>query len=256
VDVVTERLLTRLSTVGQWLLDLVYPRDCFFCGRPPAHGHICLDCLALLPLRRNASCAVCGLESLEPVAPAFLCPDCRRHLPAFEQAIIVARYDNAVRDLVHAFKYHRGLYLLEDLSLLLVSKYLDFFVAGRIAVDAVVPVPMTRAKCRQRGFNQAQLLARAFARHKQVRLPCLEKCLRRVETGVLSQTRLHRDERKENALDAYLFAGDRRAVEGKTLLLVDDVMTTGATCHACARQLRNAGAAKVYALVLARPLAF
>lgn len=235
-----------------WLLDLLYPRDCFFCGRPAGEGgHICTDCLERLSFHRNPSCSLCGAESALPEGPDFVCSDCLRKRPSFERAFIVARYDGALRDLIQTFKYRRGLWLLEDLTRFLVATYLARLSPLGLRFDAVVPVPMQSSKRRSRGFNQAELLARGLA--KQLGLPLRTRLLRRVSTGILSQTRLRREARLRNAAAAYRTAHPRH-IRGKTLLLVDDVMTTGATCETCARLLRQAGAAKVYVLALARPL--
>lgn len=235
-----------------WLLDLLYPRDCFFCGRPAGEGgHICVECLERLSLHRNPSCTLCGAESSLPEGPDFVCSDCLRRRPTFERAFVVARYDGALRDLIQAFKYRRGLWLLEDLTRFLVAAYLARISPLGLRFDAVVPVPMQPAKLRARGYNQAELLARGVSR--QLGIPLRTRLLRRVGTGVLSQTRLRREGRIQNAAAAYRVAHPKH-LRGKTLLLVDDVMTTGATCEACARLLRRAGAAKVYVLALARPL--
>ncbi len=235
-----------------WLLDLLYPRDCFFCERPSGEGgYICPECLERLSFHRNPSCTICGAESSLPEGADFICSECLQKAPSFTRAFIVARYDGAVRDLIHTFKYHRGLWLLEDLTRFLVADYLARISPLGLRFDAVVPVPMQPAKLRVRGFNQAELLARGVA--KQLGIPLQTRLLRRVRTGVVSQTRLHREERIRNAAAAYRTAHSRR-VKGKTLLLIDDVVTTGATCEVCARLLRAAGAEKVYVLALARPL--
>lgn len=235
-----------------WLLDLLYPRDCFFCGRPAGEeGHICAECLGRISFHRNPSCTLCGAESALPEGPDFICSDCLRHRPAFERAFIAARYDGAIRDLIQTFKYRRGLWLLDDLTRFLVATYLARLSPLGLRFDAVVPVPMQAAKLRTRGYNQAELLARGVAR--QLGIPLKTHLLRRVKTDVLSQTRLRREGRLRNAAAAYRTAHPRH-LQGKTILLVDDVMTTGATCEACARLLRQAGAAKVYVLALARPM--
>ena len=246
--------MLRDRLVGAWraLLDAAYPRDCVFCGEPAGpEGYVCARCLARLPLARNPACERCGAESPVPGTHGFLCPDCLRHPPAFARAHVVARYAGPVRDLIHLFKYHRGLWLRDDLGDLLAAHYLACVAPLGVAFDAIVPVPMLRAKERRRGYNQALLLAEALA--ARVGLPCRARYLRRVDTGVVSQTRLRRAERLRNAEAAYRAAHPRH-LAGKTILLVDDVITTGATCDACARLLRRAGARAVHVLALARPL--
>ncbi|HIV09326.1 MAG TPA: ComF family protein [Candidatus Spyradenecus faecavium] len=218
------RLARRLLRWGGWALDALYPRDCFFCGRPSGDSQICLECYERLTLTRHPACLVCGAESALPEGPDFVCSDCFRRRPAFTRAFIAARYDGDVRALIHAFKYHGGLWLTDDLVRILIAHYLARIAPLRLGIDAVVPVPMLR-----------------------------RKRLRRVHTGVLSQTRLARAERLANAKRAYR-ARRRAPIRGRTILLVDDVLTTGATCDACAHALLSAGAKRVYVLALARPL--
>ncbi len=244
------RFLAALRRYGRWILDLAYPRDCFFCKRPTGEsGHLCVECLSHLFLERGPACSICGAESMMNESEQFTCTDCLRHRPAFERAFIVARYEGDFRDLIHTFKYHNGLWLCEDLVRFLYAAYLTSLQPLGIRPDLIIPIPIQFKKLRRRGYNQAAFLARGLAR--ELHLPCLTHILRRVPTGVLSQTRLHREQRFKNALAAYRVKPSK-ALLGKTVLLIDDVMTTGATVDACARLLREAGAAKVYVLVLAR----
>ncbi len=245
-------LLTWCRKGWGWLLDLLYPQDCFFCQHPSGEGgSICIDCLRQLSLRRNPSCTVCGAESTLSEGTDFICSDCLKRHPAFERVFVTARYDDAIRDLVHTFKYHAGLWLRDDLVRLMVAIYIDRIAPLDLHIDLVLPIPMQRAKLRKRGYNQAAILAKAFCH--ELTLPYTDKLLKRVSTGIRSQTTLHRSERFQNALAAYRIAPGANLM-GKTILLIDDVITTGATCDACAHLLRKAGAKKVYVLVLARPL--
>lgn len=233
-----------------WLMDTLYPQDCVFCDRPAQEGgHICVDCLARFPLRRNTACSICGAEGAEIDAETFVCQDCQAHRPAFKQAFIVARYEGAMRDLIQQFKYNRGLWLLGDLTRFMVAHYLVHLAPRGIAFDAIVAVPMQRDKLRRRGYNQADLLARALSR--ELGIPHLRHALRRVKTDISSQTRLHRAGRLRNARASY--RANCRSLHGEMVLLVDDVITTGATCDACAAALKKAGAKRVYVLALARP---
>ncbi len=242
----------RLRQGVGWCLDVLYPRDCFFCQQPMFEsGYLCHDCLAELTFKRNPSCIVCGAESLLSEGVDFTCSDCLRQRPAFERVFVVARYDSAFRDLIHTFKYHRGVWLLEDLVCLMVAVYIERIAPLDLGINLVLSVPMQYRKRVVRGYNQAELLARALC--KELTLPYCDNVLKRVQTGVRSQTYLHRSDRFKNALSAYRLTHPER-IKGKTILLVDDVITTGATCNACAHLLRQAGAAKVYVFVLSRPL--
>lgn len=232
------------------ILDFLYPRDCFFCRQPVGgHGHICVDCFARISIRRNPCCSVCGAESHLPGGPDFVCTECMRRHPAYERTVVATRYGGAVRDLVHAFKYGRGLWLADDLALLLQAAYVASYQSAGQTFDLLVPVPMQPKKRRLRGYNQAEILTRVLSR--SLGIPCRNRLLRRVATGVVSQTRLRREERLANAAAAYRLDSGAD-LTGKRLLLVDDVMTTGATLNACAGLLRKAGAASVSCLVLAR----
>ncbi len=182
-------------------------------------------------------------------SPVFTCSDCLQHKPAFERAFVTARYEGDFRALIHTFKFHNGLWLRDDMVRFLYATYLSRLQPLNIRPDLIVPVPMQFTKLRRRGYNQAAHLAHGLAR--ELHLPYRGNLLRRVSTGVTSQARLHRAQRFKNALAAYRVRSSRHLL-GKTVLLVDDVMTTGATVDACARLLRDAGAAKVYVLVLAR----
>ncbi|MCI6590073.1 MAG: ComF family protein [Lentisphaeraceae bacterium] len=240
----------RVQRLLEAVLDLLFPRDCALCQGYVPTGHLCPACRKRLreaPL--HTRCPRCGEEFPGLDAPATPCAACREHPPAFRRALIALRYDDNARALIHAFKYHRGIHLTADFVRLLRAK-LRRELPG-MTFSAVVPVPITRAKLRSRGYNQAELLARALAR--RLGLPCLHRLLVRHETGVFSQTRLHRAERLANAREAYALAPRAPSLAGQRLLLVDDVMTTGATAQACAEALASAGA-EVYLLALARPL--
>ena len=246
------RVLAGVRVVVSELLNICYPQSCIFCGSETELGYICSDCMEKIQFRRHASCYICGAESLSPdEGPDFLCSDCLTRRPAFDRAFVVTRYDAAVRDLVHFFKYRQGIWLTDDLVRMMVAFYLFHISPLCLRFDAIVPVPMQRSKFRMRGYNQADLLAGAIG--KQLLIPVRRHYLRRVRTGVVSQTRLGREGRRRNA-EAAFRAAHPRHLRGKTLLLVDDVLTTGATCDACAGVLKAAGAAHVYVLALARPI--
>jgi ComF family protein len=234
------------------ILDLCYPCDCYFCRKPSGDdGYICQTCLERLSLHRNPSCTRCGLESTLPDGPDFICSECLQSPPEIERTFIVARYENAFRDLIHTFKYRKGVWLTEDLGRYLLAVYLERIQNKGIEVDLLIPVPIQSAKLRHRGYNQTELLAHYLS--KNTGIPTQRKALKRVKTGITSQTRLHRNERLQNAKRAYRLTRHAN-VQGKTILLIDDVVTTGATCNACASLLRSAGAKAVYVLALARPL--
>jgi len=230
------------------LADVVFPRLCPGCGERSdrAGRHVCWRCVGGLPLRDQSVCERCGLPVEGPIGHRFICGACRTDPPAFDQARSASAFGLLTRRLIHLFKYNRHLWLREDLVDLLDGCLRAQFDAA--AVDLVVPVPLHPAKRRARTYNQAALLAGGLAR--RLGKPHRPRVLARV-AWTSTQTRLSRTERRKNVLGVFKVA-DAAAVRGRTVLLVDDVMTTGATLHACARILKKAGAARVWCVTVAR----
>jgi ComF family protein len=151
-----------------------------------------------------------------------------------------------MRDLIHRFKYDHAVYLKKALSLLMQRGAEQFILNG--AVNLIVPVPLHRSRLRQRGFNQASLLAGHLARHGSI--PMTPDILIRTRPTI-PQVELSAEERKTNVNGA--FAVKRAAdIQGKSILLLDDVMTTGSTMNECAKMLKKSGATRVVALAIAR----
>jgi len=148
--------------------------------------------------------------------------------------------------MIHRFKYREGRHLRGPLTDLLVEGLTDPRLAGR-PIDAIVPVPLHAARLRARRYNQAEVLAETLSARTGLRVL---SALRRVR-ATRTQTRLDREERMENLRGAFVPAHNAR-VQGLHLVVLDDVFTTGATTHDCARALREAGAASVRVLTVAR----
>lgn len=230
------------------LADVLFPRSCAGCGagmeRSP--GHVCWDCLAGLEWIREPFCAWCGDPlAAERPAPA-LCAGCARRMPAFDRARSAVRFRGVSRDLVHAFKYRGATWLAPDLVALLRACYGLYF--ARAALDLVTYVPLHAARERDRSYNQARLLAEGLA----------GECPGLAVAGTLvrmrpapSQTRLTAALRRANVHGIFAVENPA-AVRGRRILLVDDVMTTGATVDECARMLKRAGAALVGVLTVGR----
>lgn len=229
------------------LLDVAYPRRCPLCGKPSdrADRYICENCFRQVrPIGPNA-CSLCGQPAEGPIAHAYLCDACRLHRPHFDRARAALTYESFSR-IIQIFKYNVGLWLAEDIIDILERAFLNEFPAE--CADAVFPVPLHPARFRRRGYNQSAVLAEGLAR--RLRLAFDPRSLRRAR-NTPTQTRLSAEGRRANMRDA--FAVDRpEYVRGRAILLIDDVMTTGATFSECARTLKQAGAGRVYALAIAR----
>ncbi|NPA92673.1 MAG: ComF family protein [Chloroflexi bacterium] len=190
-------------------------------------------------------CVQCGtpLSGLGMGREEGLCPACRQTPPAFDQARAWALMAGSVRQAVHRLKYRRDWALADVLAVQLLA----VVKAHGWEVDAVVPVPLSAARHRERGYNQAALLA--FPVALGLGVPYRPHGLRRVRE-TRSQVGLSRAERWANMQGA--FAALPQQWHGQTILLIDDVMTTGATMHAAAKALKEAGARRVFALTVAR----
>jgi ComF family protein len=179
------------------------------------------------------------------------CGMCRRATPAYSKAVAYGAFEDALREMIHLLKYDRVLPAAKFLGSKL-GAALQTFPAPSSAGWLLVPVPLHASKLRQRGFNQSELIARAALKCQPVGAVLNSKCLiRRRET--VPQAGLTRHQRRENLRGAFLVR-DASAVQGRDVLLVDDVFTTGTTISECARVLRRAGARSVSAVTVARVL--
>lgn len=221
-------------------LDLIYPTRCVACDRI-GEGDLCPACR----------------DSVTPIAPPYcprcqepeesdLCPGCRSRPPAFARARVVGIFEGALAEAIHALKYSRRERLAVPLADLLERAWEH--ETELHGAEAILPLPIHRKREGDRGFNQSSLLAEELSR--RIGLPVLKGTLTR-PVYKRPQVGLGRGDRLANVEG--VFRVERpEAVDGRTLLLIDDVITTGATCHEAARTLLKAGAKEVCILALAR----
>lgn len=191
-------------------------------------------------------CGVCG-RSIPGFTGECLCEECQTHPPAFDRVAAAFRFEGSARQMVLDFKFNRHFWLRDDLV-----DFLDAAVRARFdiaAIDSVLPMPTTILHRLDRGYNQCEILARALARRIDRR--CDARSIRRKGWLIRRQGGLDEAARRANAKDSFVV---RRPewVRGRTLLVVDDVMTTGATLSECARALKASGASRVWCATLAR----
>jgi ComF family protein len=218
-------------------LRALLPERCVFCGVRARDGEVCSDCLRDLPGRRRERCRVCAI----PVAGAQVCGHCLRDPPSYSHSIAAADYRFPLDAAIARLKYGPDLSLLAPLARLLARAVRD-----QPAPDMLVPMPLSAAGLRARGFNQATELARLVAREVGAPLS-LTAAVRCKDTA--PQASLPFDRRAGNVRGAFACEA---SVAGLRVTLLDDVMTTGATVEELARTLRRAGAADVGVWVLAR----
>ena len=230
------------------LLDAIWPRTCEFCGRPvdrPAR-YVCSDCLNRLPFTpTDGCCRRCG-RAAEKLDGEFLCDDCRRYRPSFDRAASALAFDGDAREAMNAFKFRNSLWLRNDLV-----DWTEAVARVRFKVeeiDVVLPMPSTFLHRFTRGYNQCAYLAKALA--KRLGKPYRGFALRR-KGSPERQGGLPEEARRTNVIGTFAIRTPA-AVRGKTVLVVDDIMTTGSTLSECAAELKSAGASRVWCVTLAR----
>lgn len=227
-----------LAPLAQGALDLLFPPRCAACGS--FGSRFCPTCLAQVEPLLPPVCRRCG----RPGSPAHICRTCRGVATRLVSVRSAALLDEPLRSAIHEFKY-RG---ARELAAPLAGLMMDCWYRFHLSADCLVPVALHRRRRRERGYNQATLLARELT--KGLAFPVMEDLLRR-DRPTLPQVGLNSRQRKENVAGA--FSCDDGAAEGLRLMLVDDVCTSGATLEACASVLRAQGrATSVRALTVAR----
>lgn len=226
-----------------FVINLLYPRRCPVCGDivQPFGELICPECVKELSPVKQPACKKCGKE-VESGRLEY-CYDCGKRTRTFEQNFALLNYNSAASRSMSAVKYKGR------------REYLDFYSAavcrrfgkaiGRISPDALVPVPIHPSRRRTRGFNQAEILAQQIGR--QLEIPVYPQGLKRAKK-TLPQKQLNQEERLRNLRQAFV-PGDLPR-EAETVLVVDDIYTTGSTMEACACALKAMGVSRVYGLTL------
>jgi competence protein ComFC len=235
------------------LLDCIYPPRCGICDAGLRDGRaMCDACDADLPRLRAPFCQACGEAFDGKIDGAFACPNCHRIRFAFEFARPALLRDERTLDLIHRLKYGRELHLAGELGRLATDAFEDARLGPALAEKwPLVPVPLHRSRYQQRHFNQAEEIAREIARHTGQ--PVI-RVLKRTR-ATLTQTALHRRQRMENLKGAFGLSAKGAALLRRTpagVILVDDVLTTGSTMHACAKVLRDAGFPRIVAVTVMR----
>lgn len=240
------RLLAKINPLPA-LGSLFYPPTCVVClGTVEGVEYLCSSCRSRAPRIVAPFCAKCSEPFFGAITQTFSCANCEHRTLHFDTAVAAYRSRSLVRKLVHDFKYGRQRHLRYPLAEWLSETLNDPRLRDR-RFDVIIPVPLHAARERERGFNQATLLAELLATKMAVPLrPVLER-IRYTTT----QTSHDRAERMENLQDAFRLRKNRDVRELR-VLLIDDVLTTGSTLSECARVLKAAGAISVHAATAAR----
>ncbi len=230
------------------LLNLFISKRCFICGKElPIHSEekCCESCRPFLELCEigNTTCEKCG-RSLSYMYHNTLCHSCQQYHLYFDSAVSAFCYDGHIKDAIHRLKFGRKAYLASVLA-----RDMDHVLNRSVSYDYLVYPPINRKTYYKRGFNQAELLARELSGLRGI--PVLLHALKKEKENEV-QSRLSGKDRFRNV--AGVFSVQPKAIpqlSGKTLLLVDDVLTTGATASECAKMLKKAGAISVDLITIA-----
>ncbi|MDX1975350.1 MAG: ComF family protein [Rickettsiales bacterium] len=229
------------------LLDILFPPQCLNCrALVPSHGTLCLTCWNNVTFITDPMCDACGLPFEFDVGPGSLCGECLRELPPYAKARAAFRYDDHSRGMVLRLKYHDQTYLSTIFGPWLAKAGKELLADS----DVIVPVPLHYWRFVSRRYNQSALLAQQLA--KQTQKTLLLDGLKRTR-ATKAQIGLTREQREKNVRNAFSVPHKYQApIKGKTILLIDDVMTTGSTIESCAKALIKAGAMRVNVLTLSR----
>lgn len=237
-----QRPFARLTLV---IRDILFPPCCAACEvRPfvPAGDRLCYGCLESARPIELPVCTVCGRPFHGPQGTGHTCGRCIKDPPPFDTARSVFQYQGSVRTLIHRIKYNDDGYALRALS----SLAMEYMLLDNLKPDMVIPVPLHLKRLKKRGFNQSLRLARTIFPHIPLGIDVLTRTL-----NTKPQTELSMKERLRNVKNA--FETKSPLPEGaETILLLDDVYTTGATVRACAKALKRARAKEVHVFTVAR----
>jgi ComF family protein len=249
--------------IAESLFAVLFPSDCRVCDAPLVNISrlpVCPECLAAIHPIEGGRCAICGERIFSPYAlggsdsDEARCGLCRRIEPPFARAAAYGSYESGLRELIHLLKYGGVRPAANVLGRMLAEAVATLENKFEQPSVALIPVPLHRAKLRQRGFNQAEVIARAALKNNscgdRLRL-CAGLLVRKRETT--SQIGLTSHQRRANLRGAFALS-DPEILRGREVLIVDDVYTTGATVSECARVLRRSGATKVWVATVARTL--
>ena len=231
-----------IRKLAYWILDFALPPRCAGCGTIVSDVHsFCPDCWKRIEFLGSGGCVTCGLPL--QATDAEQCAVCLAQPPRINRTRAAVAYDEVSRGLALRLKYGRKIAIAKTMA-----RYMAPLIEAHGDSALLVPVPLHRGRLWQRGFNQSAIVARELSRRTGLQTNVF--VLKRVKrTPPLKGMSL---QQRRRAVAGAFKVGDRSVVDGRTIILVDDVLTTGSTANACARELRRAGAARVDLISWAR----
>ena len=222
------------------LVDFFFPRRCVGCGK--RGDFLCAGCRQRLPRLLGPFCQKCG----KPESSGGLCSACWGQKTAIDGIRFVLRFEGVVRQAIHELKY-RNLKAISGCLATLMASYLQ---DNPIHGEVLVPIPLHLRRLRERGYNQSSLLVGELG--KLIALPVIDDGLHRLKDSLPQARTTTVEERRRNVANAFACRDEK--LGGRSVILIDDVCTSGATLEACAGALKGAGAVSVWGLILAREI--
>lgn len=234
------------SLLGSKTLDMLFPPQCLACGDlVQQHGGMCQPCWSGLHFITTPKCAICSFPFEYDLGEGALCAECIRETPIYDSAYSLLKFDEASKPLLHKLKFEDGGHVAPILA-----RWLSNYIREHIKADMITAVPLSRLRLLKRRYNQSAIVSKIIA--KQCHINYQPMLIKRVK-HTPPQTGLTRPQRIDNMRGA--FALNKEAIEkldGKSVILLDDVMTTGATLEACCKQLHKANVKAIHVITLAR----
>jgi ComF family protein len=234
----------RLLAVKNFILDLVFPRECLGCGEEGKY--LCHNCLKKIEINQQLYCVFCGEKNID-IKP---CPCCHEQT-ALQAVFVICNYnDKIVQDLLHNLKYNYVWEIAQSVGILIAEYFRSQDLLAKFKLDnqntIINAVPLHPKRYLSRGFNQSDLIANELV--KNFGFEKRNLLARKINT--VSQISLSRSARQQNVKDVFILK-DNNFLPNKKVILVDDVLTTGSTLNECTKVLSQAGFTDIYALVIA-----
>ena len=236
-----------IQSIWTGIIDIIFPRNCIFCRTyhpATARDPLCPSCRAGLPWNKPPFCIRCS-RHLKNISEESLCPSCRGRLPHFDEAWALLEYEGPARTILHRFKFHNKTALRRTFATLL-HAFTERYALQFPDAAMVIPIPLHPVRLRERGYNQAALLAACAA--QEFRLPLRDDILIR-QRPTARQSELDAKDRWTNIKGAFRIKNSNGIV-GREIIVVDDILTTTATASEAARTLKDAGASRVIVISL------
>jgi ComF family protein len=229
-----------------FLIELLFPAKCAICNSYASKSDICSECWSKFTFITKPCCSICSYPFAFEEDKNAICGYCIINKPNYDRAISVLKYDAYSKNLIHKFKYEDQLQILNYFVRLMINIGKEVIEQA----DVIVPVAMHKYKLLKRGYNQAALLAMKIAQKEKKKY--LPKLLLKVK-NITAQADLKKEQRLKNVQNAFKLNSEyAEAIKGKRVLLIDDVITTGATISECCKVIAKAKPAKIFILTIAK----